>query len=499
MLDQTEKAKGDFEQATTLEPENVASWIAKSDFYGSIGNFDKAINSIQKAMALEPDNLGICKRAIPLFFVSDNRDTVLEGKVILDKALILHPEDIELRVFRARSLLTGGTSSGIEHATNILQKVSEDQPMHSNAWVLLAEIALTQGQSPKAIDIALQGLAHQPNNKSLLMLKAQAEAVRSPALAIPTLKALCELYPNDVDTAVLLANIYITAGEYRKAINMLEKELVSHTKIGEERKIKIALATAFYNKGDKSKTQEIFDSLYESEPNDPSPLLAQAKLLQKDELWQQLNQMVLDWYQDHPEDTYTPFTIANNLAFAESSQAQKIGEEILRVIAENEPDNTEAITALALLLFTTDRVAESAQLYQRVLELEPDNILAINNLAWILCEEKGRPQQALELAERGLEEAPEYIDLIDTRGVVYYRLGKFDKAVEDFNRCINLYPREAPGRVASYFHLGRALVGLGQKNEAIENLNKTLELNDKIGALSATEIAETKRLLEKLL
>lgn len=498
LLGQTEKAEEDFEQAAAIEPDNAASWIAKSDFYGSIGRFDKAIKSIQKAMALEPDNLRICKRAIPLFFSSASHDTVSEGKNILDKALTLHPEDVELRVFRARYLLTKGTGPGIEEATKILQKVTEDQPMYSDAWRLLAEIALMQGQTLKAIDTTLQGLVRRPNDKSLLLLKARAEAARSPALAIPTLKALCELDPNDVDSTVLLANTYISGGEAEKAVNILEKQLVSCRNTPEEQTIKIALATALYNNGKKSNSQEIFDSLYDSSPDDPRPLLAQSQLLKKDQLWEELSQMVLHWYQQHPEDTYTAFAIANDLASNESSQAKKTGEEILRALLENAPDNTEVMTALAMLLYNTGRTAESAQLYQGVLELDPDNLLAINNLAWILCEEKGYHQQALELAQRGLEEAPEYIDLIDTRGVVYYRLGEFDKAVQDFKRCVSLYPPLTPAATASYFHLGRALAKLGQKSESIENLNKTLELNDKIGGLSATEIAETKRLLEEL-
>jgi tetratricopeptide (TPR) repeat protein len=226
--------------------------------------------------------------------------------------------------------------------------------------------------------------------------------------------------------------------------------------------------------------------------------LAQAQLFKSEQLWEQLSGVVLSWYQQHPQETSTVFAIANNLTSSDSSQAQKIGEEIFRVMLQNEPNNTNSMTALAMLLHNTGRLEESAQLYQHALELKPDNLLAVNNLAWILCEEKGQPQQALELAQRGLEKDPNYIDLIDTRGVAYYRLGEFDKAAQDFDRCVSLYLPQLPARTSSYFHLARALAKLGQKSTAIESLNKTLESNDKVGGLSAAEFSETKRLLEEL-
>lgn len=209
--------------------------------------------------------------------------------------------------------------------------------------------------------------------------------------------------------------------------------------------------------------------------------------------------MVSDWCQNHPEDSRTPITIAGNLAATEDTQAQKVAEDLLRKILANDPDSLPAMNALAMLLQMTGRSAESAALYERIIELQPDNVIAINNLAWTLCEEQDKHQQAFDLAQRGLKIAPNYVDLIDTRGVAYYRLGQFDKAVQNFTNCLKLYPKGTPAIAATYFHLGRALAKLGQKEEAIEKLNKALELNAETGDLSATDAAETQRLIEELL
>ena len=161
-------------------------------------------------------------------------------------------------------------------------------------------------------------------------------------------------------------------------------------------------------------------------------------------------------------------------------------------------DSIEAMRTLAILLQIGGHTEESSTLYQRILELDPDNLISMNNLAWILCEEQGKHQEALELAQRGLKIAPNYFDLIDTRGVIFYRLGEFDKAVSDFNEYIRLFPDITPSSVGTRFHLARAFAGLGQKDKAIQYLQQALELNSQNGGLSTADLTEAQGLLKQL-
>jgi len=500
-LGEPNEAIEDLDHAITIEPNNVETWVARSDFfYRSIGRRrpDKAIADIKQALSLAPSNLLVQKRAISLLLASKNPDNVREGKILLEKALNEYPDDVGLCLYQAGSLVAEETALAFKKAEGILQKITEDQPKISQAWALLGELSLRQGQPGKALDIALRGLAHTLNNKGLLLLKAQAEAARSPLLAIPTLKLLCEMGPNDVNSAVLLASTYVAASAPEKAVSLLKTQLVSCSGTPDERKVNIALAQALHKNGNKADAQKIFDSLYQSAPDDPGPLLAQVRLLRDDKLWSQLNQMVSDWCQNHPNDTRIPNAIAGDLAATGDSQAQKVAEDLLRKILANDSNSLPAMGSLAMLLQLTGRPAESAALYQQILTIQPDSVVAINNLAWALCEEQGKHQQAFDLAQRGLEIAPKYIDLIDTRGVAYYRLGQLEKACQDFNTCLTLYPTGTPALTATYFHLGRALAELGQKKEAIEKLNKALELNAEVVGLSNTDTEETTSLLQEL-
>jgi tetratricopeptide (TPR) repeat protein len=495
---QIDKAAKDFEQSVIIEPNNVDVWIARSEFYRTIGQPDLALADIQHALSLEPDNLIIQKRTIPLLLASNNSEKIQQGTTILENALKSNPDDIQLRLFKARLLMLEGTTITIRDAQQILERITEDRPETADAWVLLGEIALAQKQHAKAIDAALRGLVYSPNNKILFSLKARGEAARSPALAIATLRVLYDIYPNDVDTNLQLANTYIAAGQAENAAKLLEKQLTISKDTDEQRRLNMALAVAQYRSGNKTQAQEIFDALFQSEPNDPGPLMAQVQLLSDDKLWNQLKRMIAQWRQNHPEDINTSIIVANTLASINDSDAHQVAEDLLRSVLEQAPRNLPAMNTLAMLLQMTEHFEEAARLYQEILELQPDNVVVMNNLAWIMCEEQGKYREALKITQRGLQIAPNYIDLIDTRGVIYHRLGEFDKAIESYNESITLYPKENPSVVASYFHLGRSLAAQKKKDKAIDELKRALDLHNQIGGLSKVDINEAQNLLEQL-
>jgi tetratricopeptide (TPR) repeat protein len=227
-------------------------------------------------------------------------------------------------------------------------------------------------------------------------------------------------------------------------------------------------------------------------------LFGEVRLLKDNKLWSQIAAKAKSWNESHKNDRGTQIAIAGQLAGSNDSEAKKVAEDILQKVLADNPENVEAMSVLGVLMHTDGRFAEAQSLYQRILKIQPDNLVILNNAAWILCEEQGKHQQALELSQQGLKIAPDYVDLIDTRGVAYYRLGEFDKAVQDFKKCIELYPSRAPAAAASRFHLARALIKLGQKEEALAILKKAVELNADSAGLSPKDMAEARQLVEKL-
>jgi tetratricopeptide (TPR) repeat protein len=93
---------------------------------------------------------------------------------------------------------------------------------------------------------------------------------------------------------------------------------------------------------------------------------------------------------------------------------------------------------------------------RKVLDSKPavaDEIVASRALAWVLAagpEPVRDPAKALPLAERAIELARESFDPVNTLGVVYYRLGQYEKAREALKRAAALH-KQAPTAENRFF------------------------------------------------
>ena len=165
----------------------------------------------------------------------------------------------------------------------------------------------------------------------------------------------------------------------------------------------------------------------------------------------------------------------------------------ITIIASN-PECLAAIDSLALLMHMNGRFAEAIRLYRKVVDLDPERLIAANNLAWLLCEEENNLHEAKGIADAGLAHNPNYIDLIDTRGMIRFRLNDFEGAIQDFRKCIELYTEKAPALSGSHFHLAKALAKLDRNPEAVNSLNEAI----KLGGLSPADLPAAEKLLKTL-
>src|SRR5262249_16306746 len=85
------------------------------------------------------------------------------------------------------------------------------------------------------------------------------------------------------------------------------------------------------------------------------------------------------------------------------------------------------------------------ELICELIELWPDDPIALNNAAWFLATCAGLrlrdPVRAVELAEKAVKLAPR--DAWNTLGVAYYRAGQWKKAISALEKSIELDPDPA--------------------------------------------------------
>ena len=110
------------------------------------------------------------------------------------------------------------------------------------------------------------------------------------------------------------------------------------------------------------------------------------------------------------------------------------------------------------------------QRYREVLAIDPNNILALNNLAMMLVQQK--KSGAVPLAERAVAGAQDKANYLDTLAQAYASENDFGKAVDAQKRAVALAPQEHSWRLA----LARLQLKAGNKTAAKAELDKLAAL-----------------------
>jgi Tfp pilus assembly protein PilF len=126
--------------------------------------------------------------------------------------------------------------------------------------------------------------------------------------------------------------------------------------------------------------------------------------------------------------------------------------------------------------------------YRAVLEVKPDNIVALNNLAYLLAVRKGQPAGAIGYAEQAMAatggRSPE---IADTLAWVQHLLGRDREAVPILERVVKAAPSGAEYRLhlaVVYAAVGRLDAAATELKEALR-LRPELEASDEVKALRA--------------
>jgi tetratricopeptide (TPR) repeat protein len=142
--------------------------------------------------------------------------------------------------------------------------------------------------------------------------------------------------------------------------------------------------------------------------------------------------------------------------------------------------------ALGAARFQAGDVDGALDAYERVLEVEPDSVRALNFIAYTLADEDIDPARALGYAERAVELDPENGFVRDTLGWTYYKLGRLDEAREALEAAIELGGTDS----VIFEHLGDTLLALGLIDEAVTAWGRALEIEpDRESAIERIESA----------
>jgi len=138
---------------------------------------------------------------------------------------------------------------------------------------------------------------------------------------------------------------------------------------------------------------------------------------------------------------------------------------------KDQPGDVNARVYLAASYVTAKQNKQAIEQYQLVLQADPKNIRALNDLAWLYQQEKD--PRALATAEQAYQLKPDNPEIMDTLGWILVDQDKTARGTELLQKAVE----RAPASTAIRYHWAAALAKSGDKARARRELADLLTKN----------------------
>jgi len=352
-----------------------------------------------------------------------------EAEQLIDQALALKPESIEVLIAKARLL---ESKDDIKGALAIVAQIIALDPKRGEVWSLKGDILASQGKYKAAIDAYGKAIQMQKNSASELfkraLLKMQLGDFEAAEIDAKALMSRRAKHPGSNYIRGLLD---FEKGDYDAAITSLS---VTEPASGEYPLSLFFLASANLQKGNMDLAINQAERFHKSSPDSVQgrKLLAYIRQQQGDfAAVRPLLQPVLDSY---PEDVD-----ALNLTASALLQEGKASEAIalLARVATLQPDSAEAQVRLGAGMLIGGKGDGAVQPIQTALRMDPDVPLAEILLVLNYLQNED-VDAAIAAAEEYKDRNVDTVAPWNLLGRVYQEVGKPKKAREAFEGALAL-------------------------------------------------------------
>jgi putative PEP-CTERM system TPR-repeat lipoprotein len=422
-----EKARASYEKALELQPDYAAAAASLAAIDIQEGNLKAARDRYDKLLAKNPKNEQLLLGAAEILRMSGAPST--QVRAAFERAVSANPGSVRSRVaLIGYDVSIGDTKGAMTAAQSAIAAIPKDPQLLE----ALANVSLMNGDANQAVDTLKQLVVLQPQNPAAMLRLANAQAVTKDYRgALESVRKALLLKPDLGPAWGTMAKIYLAAGQPDAALaeaKKLQKDLPGKA-IGYALEGEVLLA--------ERKPQEAIVAFREAVAKEPSAAVAARlyQVLEGSGRQADASAMAEQWIKDHPKD------VALLQLTAQSSQQKKA-------------------------------YGDAIEGYKRVLEIDPDNIVALNNLAWIMIERND--PKGVEYAERAHRLAPFSPNVLDTLGWARTRTGDPKRGAELLRMASSLAPNAGEIRM----HLAKALLDAGDKPGARAVLTDLTKLDN---------------------
>ena len=485
-------------------------------FYMAIRDYDDAIREYQDAIRKDPERKIDYQKAMAEALVAENRRP--EAMKVLDEVLKSKPDDDQAQAMRASLMIETGNPQQIQAAVNELQAVvnrmpnnpvwrfnlgralmansqvnqartqfqeaARIQPDYLPARIALAQLFLMRGDNAGALDNAKEILKLDSRNLPALLVQAAALANTGRAdEARAVLTSATTQYPESRDAAIQLAILDLSQQRYKDAENAF---LALQKKYPADLRGTLGLSETYAAQKQYDKAMTLLQAELARQPNRTDLHLAIGNLAYRAQKYD----LAVAQYETVLKSNAQAGDVWLRLGDAYRLKGDlQSAIRCFRKTTELRPNDVGGWMQLALVLDASGQKEQARPVYDQILKLQPDNAVALNNVAYMMAETGGDLDQALAYAQRARQKAPDNQSIADTLGWIYIKKNLSDDAIRIFNGLVAQSPNVSTYR----YHLAMALFQKGNKAEAKKELQTAMQKSP-----SRDEATKIKELMSRI-
>ncbi|MFN2121366.1 MAG: tetratricopeptide repeat protein, partial [Anaerolineales bacterium] len=370
----------------------VLSYLAETQLRN--GDVELAGENLRRAVEVEPQNVEARIRLARYLAQTKDLAGALEQ---VDAVLEKTPVDATALIVKSDILAAKGDQAGV---VAVLEALKQTEAGKVEGYLRSARLHLLQKDAKSALQDVDVLLAEQPDNLAALTVKSDALAALGDQAALePVLAKIKAVAPEESDSHFRMGRLYRAQQKYDEAIREYETALEYAAP-----QAKAQLLTEIVNTelalGKPEAAKARLSAILQKEPDNPAAndLLGVVYLQEKN--FAEAEAAFAKQLEISPKSA----VVYNQLAVARLAQDNPAGaiaafEDGLKVL----PDDPQLLLGLAGVYERKKDYDQALQLYEKVLAKNPDNLIAINNVAALLADHKSDEaslKRAKELATR---------------------------------------------------------------------------------------------------
>lgn len=511
-----EDMRAALERLTSNPKDYPDAYRRVGDFYLAMREFDTAVRYYQQGAKAHPGQATTFQLLMAEALVAQGKPA--DASRVVDQVLKEKPNHDVAKAIRASLMIDPAHPEQVRTAVTELQALVSRMPKNAVLRFNLARALAARGDIDQARTQLQEAVKIDPSYLAPRLVLSRFHLARGEfAQALQTTQEMLELDPRNLDARLVRAQALASSGNTARARLELIEILQTNPNLPEAH-LQLALVNVHEKK--YKEAEEVFLKLQRAHPADLRAVLGLSEVYALQGLHEKAVALLKAELARQPERTDLAVGLANmqvrarqyddaiagfkkllernpkspelHVQIAEASRLKgdmPTAVEYFRKARDLSPNDPRPYLPLGILLDTLGRRAEARSVYEQVLKLQPDQPIALNNLAFILAETGGDLDQALTLAQRARQKLPQDPNVADTLGWIYIKKNLSDNAIEIFRDLVGKLPKNSTYR----YHFGMALYQKGDKPSARRELQAALQSKP-----SPEEAVKIKELLAKL-